>query len=138
MSNLSAICAAALIAMFGFTTPAVVAQDAGTVRTDFPTLVKCDSDRTDISYEGIPLNKLDDIGVYTKAGEHVGEVDGAHGDASGQVRAVSIEIQKGFLGLNGYEVMIPVQRLTLDKQQNRFIAEFAQPELEALQKWSDD
>ncbi len=94
-------------------------------------------DQHDLSFAGLPIRQVKQMKVYNKDGERIGEVGATLVDTKGKVRALTIDIEDGILGLRAYSFMVPAERLTFDDRNKRFVLDIAAAELEALQKWAN-
>lgn len=82
----------------------------------------------------VSIDDLEDMDVFTPAGEEIGEVDEVLVDAAGNVVAVAIEAG-GFLGMGDKRVVVGLDRLRLENQ--RLVTEMTKEQLEALPEWDD-
>ncbi|MFO7597067.1 MAG: PRC-barrel domain-containing protein [Desulfocurvibacter africanus] len=119
------------------TTPAWAQQTAATSQEKEAVLIELDDDNPKISYEGVEIDELEGMDVYSSGGERLGEIEEFLGDDSGQVKAFVMEVPHGFMNLQDKEYVIPAERLKFDKEQGRFIADFTQNDISQLKAWTD-
>ena len=93
-----------------------------------------DDDKILVEKFNLTVDQIDDMNVYTPAGDKIGEVDEVLMDASGKIVAVSVETG-GFLGIGGKEVVVMLDQLTLEG--DRFTTTLSKEQLEALPRWDD-
>ncbi|EWY36792.1 hypothetical protein N825_25495 [Skermanella stibiiresistens SB22] len=98
-------------------------------------LSKVDDDRTDLTWRGHTIDKLEDMDLYNSAGDEIGEVEDVLIDATGQLSAVSVEFG-GTLGIGDQEVVVPLDRLQVGEN-GRLTTDMAEGELSQLPKWDD-
>jgi sporulation protein YlmC with PRC-barrel domain len=109
-----------------------------TGQTANPTnLSAVDSDRTDLTWQGLSIDELEDMDLYNSAGKKIGEVEDVLADGSGQLSAVGV----GFGGTLGTdeddkEVVVPLDRLRLN-QDGHLTGDLSQSDLAQLPEWDD-
>jgi|KBSMisStandDraft_5_1062788.scaffolds.fasta_scaffold418824_2 sporulation protein YlmC with PRC-barrel domain len=109
-----------------------------TGQTANPTnLSAVDSDRTDLTWQGLSIDELEDMDLYNSAGKKIGEVEDVLADGSGQLSAVGV----GFGGTLGTdeddkEVVVPLDRLRLG-QDGHLTGDLSQSDLAQLPEWDD-
>jgi sporulation protein YlmC with PRC-barrel domain len=109
-----------------------------TSQTANPTnLSAVDSDRTDLTWQGLSIDELEDMDLYNSAGKKIGEVEDVLADGSGQLSAVGV----GFGGSLGTdeddkEVVVPLDRLRLG-QDGHLTGDLSQSDLAQLPEWDD-
>jgi len=54
-------------------------------------LSEVDSDRTDLTWQGLSVDKLEDMDLYNAAGTKIGEVEDVLADGNGKLSAVGVE-----------------------------------------------
>jgi hypothetical protein len=87
-----------------------------------------------MTYQGRSIEQLDDLDVL-RDGQRIGEIEGVLANADKQIVAVVVEYDDGFLGLNGPEVILPIDRIQFDR--NAASVTLSDAELRALPVWDD-
>jgi hypothetical protein len=118
-----------LAAILTLTTPGFATGQTGNPAN----LSEVDDDRTDLTWQGLSIDKLEDMDVYNSAGEKIGEVEDVHG--SGQLSAVSVEFG-GTLGVGDKDLVVPLDRLQLG-QDGRLTGNMSEGDLAQLPEWDD-
>ena len=109
-----------------------------TGQTANPTnLSAVDSDRTDLTWQGLSIDELEDMDLYNSAGKKIGEVEDVLADGSGQLSAVGV-VFGGTLGTDedDKEVVVPLDRLRLS-QDGHLTGDLSQSDLAQLPEWDD-
>lgn len=96
------------------------------------SLSEMDDDRGMVQPWNISVDRVEDMNVYTPAGNKVGEVDEVLGDASGQARALVVEVG-GFLGMGETEVVVGLDQVKLEN--DRLVTTLTQEQAKALPRW---
>jgi sporulation protein YlmC with PRC-barrel domain len=98
-----------------------------------------DADRTDLTWHGLSIDKLEDMDLYNSAGKKIGEVEDVLADGSGQLSAVGV----GFGGPLGAdddtevtEVVVPLDRLRLS-QDGHLTGDLSESDLAQLPEWDN-
>jgi hypothetical protein len=87
-----------------------------------------------MTYQGRSIEQLDDLDVV-RDGQRIGEIEGVLANADKQIVAVVVEYDDGLLGLNGPEVILPIDRIQFDR--NAASVTLSDAELRALPVWDD-
>lgn len=93
-----------------------------------------EDDKIVVEKFNLTVDQIDDMNVYTPAGEKIGEVDEVLMDSTGTIVAVAVETG-GFLGIGGKDVVVMLDQLTLEG--DRFTTALSKEQLEALPRWDD-
>lgn len=109
-------------------------QDAATAPAGAAGLREAEDESLIVQPFNVSIDDLEDMDVFTPAGEEIGEVDEVLVDAAGNVVAVAIEAG-GFLGMGDKRVVVGLDRLRLENQ--RLVTEMTKEQLEALPEWDD-
>lgn len=123
---------AAATALLLFAAPAVHAQDQQPAQQQQPQQTL----QQEQAAAATPYTEIDDIGVFTAEGNRVGEIEDVVADQNGNLAFV-VEIEEGFLGMREREVIVPMDRLTYDREAKRFNTEMAEADFQTLQVWDD-
>src|SRR4051794_10943794 len=98
-----------------------------------------DADRTDLTWHGLSIDKLEGMDLYNSAGKKIGEVEDVLADGSGQLSAVGV----GFGGPLGAdddtevtEVVVPLDRLRLS-QDGHLTGDLSESDLAQLPEWDN-
>src|SRR4051812_9916089 len=109
-----------------------------TGQTANPTnLSAVDSDRTDLTWQGLSIDELEDMDLYNSAGKKIGEVEDVLADGSGQLSAVGVGLGGTFgTDEDDKEVVVPLDRLRLG-QDGHLTGDLSQSDLAQLPEWGD-
>ena len=117
--------------------PAAVLPMAGQAQEiDLASLQELDDDRTDITYEELTIDELDDLDVV-RDGEVIGEVEEVLGDEAGEVVALVIEYGGNALGIGDREVVIEIGDVEFPAGRNEVQVTMTDDELAALPEWRE-
>ncbi len=125
LNSAAAIAASALLAA----APAA-AQDL-----DLAALQELDDDRTDIMYEGLTVDALEELDVV-REGRRIGEVEEVLGIGE-EVVALVVELEHDVPGIGGRDVVVPVGEFELIEGRREAELSLSDEELAALQTWDD-
>lgn len=110
---------------------AAVAQAVGS-----SALREVDDDRTDLVYQGLTVDQLEDLDVV-RDGEVIGEIEEVLANDQDEIVAVVVEYGGGFLDLGEREVVMPVEQLQFDGDARQAATTMGDDDLKALQVWDD-
>lgn len=113
------------------------AQSAPPQQSDLQmkSLVELDDDNETARWNGLSVDQLEDMDIVDANGDTIGDVEEVLADAAGNIVAVSAEVG-GFLGIGDKEVVVAIDRLTM--QGDRLMTSLTKEQLEALPRWDDD
>ena len=115
---------------------AVISAPVALAQTlDPANLRELDDDET-MTYQGRSVEQLDDMDVL-RDGQKIGEIDEVLADAAGQIVAVVIEFDDGFLDLDDREVILAIDQLQFEDDPRAATVTLGNAELEALPEWDD-
>lgn len=115
---------------------AVISAPVALAQTlDPANLRELDDDET-MTYQGRSVEQLDDMDVL-RDGQKIGEIDEVLADAAGQIVAVVIEFDDGFLDLDDREVILAIDQLQFGDDPRAATVTLGNAELEALPEWDD-
>ena len=92
-----------------------------------------EDDRRVVERFNMTVDQLDDLDVFTAAGERIGEVEEVLMDATGHPVAVSVELRRSVGG--SPEHVVALDRLRLEGQ--RLVTDLTRAQIEALPLWDD-
>ena len=101
---------------------------------DVAALREIDDDRTDITHEGFTIEEIEDMKLV-RDGQVVGEVEAVLGDASDNVVALAVELER--LGPGSDEVVVPIDRVEFSAERREVQSPLSDEELAALPRWDD-
>lgn len=101
---------------------------------DVAALREIDDDRTDITHEGFTIEEIEDMKLV-RDGQVVGEVEAVLGDASDNVVALAVELER--LGPGPDEVVVPIDRVEFSAERREVQSPLSDEELAALPRWDD-
>jgi len=136
----SAVLPAVLVALLATGAPLPAAAQTTPLMTgtgELSTLHRIDHNEDLLILGGKRLDDLEDEDVYNAAGEDIGEIEGFLADSTGKVSAVILEIDQGFLGIGGDEVIVPLDRLAWNAEQTKIISTVSEDELHTYPRWHD-
>lgn len=92
-------------------------------------------DDSPIRWNGLSVDRMEDMKIVNAAGEEIGEVEEVLADADGKIVAVTAEVG-GFLGIGEKEVVVSLEHLEL--QGDRFMTSLSSDQMKAMPRWDDD
>jgi sporulation protein YlmC with PRC-barrel domain len=101
------------------------------------TAVRIEIEDDAVTHQGLTVSEIEGMDVYTTGDESIGEVEDVLGDDTGEVKAFVIEISDGVFDLDPRKVVVPVDRLTLDAENDRFNTQLTQADIEAFELWAE-
>ena len=129
----SAMCGAASAQSQPGTAPGAA---TGAATADPAQMRELDDDRTDVTWNGLTLDEIEDMDVIDATGRTIGEVEDILGDAQDKVVGFVVEAG-GFLGIGDEEVVVTADRARLDPERNALVVDMSEEELKNLQRWDD-
>lgn len=121
----------ALAAAFALSPIAGVAQSI-----DLQGLHEIDEDTTDITYQDLTVDHIDDMDVV-RNGEVIGEVEEVLGDENGEVVALVIEHGGNAIGIGEREVVVPIDEVEFPRGRAEVEVSLTDEELADLPDWDD-
>lgn len=104
---------------------------------ELSTLHRIDDNEDLLVLGGKRLDDLEDENIYNGAGEDIGDIEGFLADSTGKISAVILEIDEGFLGIGGDEVIVPLDRLAWNADQTKIVSTVSEDELHTYPRWHD-
>ncbi|MEX2630370.1 MAG: PRC-barrel domain-containing protein [Tistlia sp.] len=117
---------AAALPLALFAGPAFAQQSA--------VLVEVEDDARMVEAYGVSVGQLDDMDIYSAAGEEIGEVDEVLMDGDGNIVALVAEVG-GFLGIGDKEVVLQLDQVQM--RGDRLTVDMTEEQLEQLPEWKD-
>lgn len=116
------------------TTTTTTSDSQAAVASDMraTALIEADNDSMVVPPLNMTVGQIEDLDVYSTAGDRIGEVEDVLMTPEGQAAAVTVEVG-GFLGIGDREVILPLDQLSLNG--DRLVTQLSKAQIEALDAW---
>lgn len=99
------------------------------------TLVELDDDNETAQWNGLSVDELEDMDIYTTDGEEIGEIEEVLANQDGEIVAFTAEVG-GWLDIGDKEVIVDASRLEVGE--DGLVTALTEEQMEALPSWDDD
>ena len=103
---------------------------------DVRSLSEADDDRTDITYQNLTVEQIEDMNVV-REDTLIGEIEEVLIDEQEQIVAVVVDADSPSPAQRDREIVVPIERLEFDSQSLHASTTLTQEELDALPEWDD-